>query len=349
MDFLDYKNMKVCTLVNSRWNNVVSNSKRFLNNSKLVLDLEEQEDEQQMSIMRNYRHIEIISQERYILDRKVLNQFAEYCKFLKSFALRHRGPINKRDFIEFILSCQQLEHLELRNCIRYKRVVSEDVYDAVEDAKIELPKLKSLINAESHWILKCLNCPRLKNFNYTGSESSDDYKDNLEETDKLFEFMNELKSVETLSLQRVILRRSQIELIPQFKWKNLSISEFDEDPDDFAMGNWKRLLTSSEKGSSIFINAWDDRFLAELLNEISNCGNTENIKIVENSTEFFHARFYDHLNPLFGVKKFEFEACAGDHYGFHRKLSTKLPEADDFSVSNISQNLPISYRIFSKS
>lgn len=336
--------MKTCTLVSSRWNSVISNSKKFLEKAKVIVDLEE---DHEVVLLRNYRNIEIISQERYILDKQILNQFVQYCSNLKSFGLKHRGQIHKRDLIEFLQSCLSLEELDIRDCIRYKRTSIEKLDDN-DETIILLPKLKSFINSENYWIFNCLKCTRLEIFNYTGSESSENFNYQLEETDTLINFINSLEYINILSLHRVMLRRSQIELNLLFKWNKLNISEFDEDPDDFSMENWKRLLRACEKGSSIFINAWDDRYLVDILNEITECGNTESIKIVENSTEFFNQRFYEHLNPMTGVKNFEFEACAGDYYGFQRKLYTKLPNVECFNVSNAPQNLQVSYRIFSQ-
>lgn len=283
MKYLGHDDLISATLVNKRWNEIISNSKIFLEKTrlKIVAPLKKKCPEE---FTRNYQHI-------YLGLVKVTSsmQMKRFNEFLQSVKITSGCNMSQEILEEFLRSCSNsLKELTLYEFFSVYR-------ESKEIKKISLPNLTRLDMHNSSKVMDLIECENIEYFRFY------DFKEcNISwYTFGFMSFLNHLKKLQTLELSHKDLHyhnaRPEYENVNilqlKFNWKELRVSG--NEYNQYYL-YWQQLISKAAPKSEFHYLDYDEFNYID--NEIAK--NENIIKLIYNITSEFPKTLFDWSRPI---------------------------------------------------
>lgn len=260
--YLCYKDLKEVSLVCHAFNNIISNSVRFLKCTKLVIKLNDVSKEDQywkISRFGTYQHVKILNGDAKLTAKEVQHiekfgddRFYNLCtqlvtisNFLKYLEVT-LNPIKAVDLFALLRSCDSLEKLKILSTSPVPLGRGEKL------EQIKLTKLKSLkFEDSSEWILDYFDITELDELDIT-HDGNEDFDSSTCCMKSIIAFINKLTRLDSLALDDIDWDHCfELKTELQFRWKNLLIGCDSEDLcgtfSSTALKNLEILCKSSKK------------------------------------------------------------------------------------------------------
>lgn len=214
--YLDYDSIKVATLVNKTWNELISSSADFLKRTRMRIG--DGAKTYPFYISRKYRNVNLNDLGSREFRREMFQIGADLGTNLRKLTLylhyRHKSENGKPLLLNLVRHCVNIEKLTVGyfNSPRKHQIGSEPI--------VKMSSLKTLKVYNFDWILEYIECgAKLQSLKICGASNQKDGYDQ----EHIVKFINGLTELSTLELIETSLE-SQVELSPKFQWKHLTIS-----------------------------------------------------------------------------------------------------------------------------
>lgn len=280
---LTYKELKLATLVSTIWNQMVSNSKVFLDSTSREFRIEERSALRcAMKFKRHYRTLSIgqkdwwSSEKLNISHTNALNQFSEHLTIINIDKVRiKKGEL--KNFLQFLAACSSLEEMHLTH------LRSDFKYQVGKFLAKLSPTVRVIKSTSSDWILGHLECAELDTLEIVRKYQAP-FNEGLKPKDKICYFLNSLKKLRSLIIENVDMNSEEIELKPSFAWKCLKYE--DKSAPDFdnrvtnCLVNWKNLMEISNGDAELIVNVKTlSKPLVQLLNIVTDYSSVTKLTI----------------------------------------------------------------------
>lgn len=257
-DNVNYEDLKNLCLVSTYWNEIISNSKKFWNETKLRVKLDGSND---VKLSRNYQWLEIIGDRQTDqLVESIISEISDVAEFFKTVKISNL-TISEQDFINLIRCCTTIEELEIQD-------VKLNFDSALKNSNFSVVKLPPLLKFTvkcSDSLLNYLQCCELK---YLFIDRDED-QITLEQ-EHVIDFLNKIDRLDTLILSGFNME-SYIELQPKFYWKHLKVSDVFLPEMSVSRKNWKHLINSADDDAKVsFEYLFSHEFLLNFFNDFDN-------------------------------------------------------------------------------
>lgn len=296
-NFLDFESVNNAFLVCWKWNDIISTSAKFLNNTWLRLHLDK-DDIDLNSVARCYRNIifEVESGES-------------------------KSKVTKSEFFNFLRSQRSiLKRISFHN-------IHEKIFDQNDDEiePIEMNILIQLWLNGSDWICDFIKCEKVYYL----------YIINITEScEKIIKFMNQQKNVKKLHLSETSLDDVH-EMYLKFKWKELTITANQIDVKR-NLTNLEKILDASEHNATIELSGkFNENFLKFLFHEIQENRKITHFSFQMEVFESCSMSLFDKIARMSGIRVLIFpkgNTATIDHHRHVSNLITKVSKIHELRI-----------------
>lgn len=329
IEFMDYEQILSVSLVSKRWNEAVSNSLKFLDKTRLHLNINES-FKNNFEVTRPYRALKIDSRSTddrpliVTLEPQFLNSIQTFSSYLRLIKLSGVN-ISYEDFDDFFESCSDsLEELYLWS-------VSPTTRENVRNKKkVKLPNLKKLKALASCMILDRFECENVEYLEFN-SECIETGQINDFKSKKFIKFLNHFKNLKVILIHFFDIS-SNFNLEMQANWNHLKIFCVIK---DVYLKNLSRLLAYAGSESKISIEYHSEIFSTKALNEIATNSNITKMKLVMEVIPLEDAT-YDELLPFQHIKSLKIressKSPSNDHRIFKFVKTSLFPRLEHLDI-----------------
>lgn len=263
LGYLDYGSMKQACLVCKDWNTIISNSKQFIDSTKIVIKFD-----QNSCDTTNLLKVERMSR---------ISDCIEFVGVGKRSNALYSFPVISSKLLTEMF-CKIIDGTSAAiTCMSFKNFMWNDSFQLKQITQV-CPNLKELefemIQCSFMWYtnraqklhkLTYNNCVYrymidVKHLDIFIHKSEKDTDPKL-----LVQFLNNIDTLDTLILQRCRFRFAYYEqnfLLPKFRWSHLKIIDpnFEKITDKFnGIGHWKKLINSAAAGAKLSLESDNSR------------------------------------------------------------------------------------------
>lgn len=327
--FLSYNGHKSASLVCETWNNVISNSTKFLSKTRFHMNLSAKSPNIKLS--RNYRNVRLdlsgIDPSQLLEDVSEIGELLTEVYVDIRYYENHMTSAVMKSITKFLKTCKNVITLSVTSSqIRSK---NQSEATAAEEP-LKLRNLRNLYLNNCKWIFPIIRCEKLDSITVDDRFGSTEPLNVID----LIEFLNNLNHLNSLTLFNVNFSSTFVVLQPKFKWNEMTVDG--SGGFDYWMRrdlkterkNWENLSKSANERAVLNFNSFEkDHKLFKLL--LTHAKTVEELSI--HHREDLDVSIYEQTDPL----------RAGE-YEFYQDL----PVMNKVKKLKLSIHIPNSYQIY---